>query len=73
MFINIFLFLFISLFTFRTPTKEPTKKLKNIESVTKTEKEKTDRSQQVITSPTVGVTLLKSGNAAKDKRFFISN
>jgi len=36
--------------------------------VTKTEKEKTDRSQQVITSPTVGVTLLKSGNAAKDKR-----
>jgi len=52
----------------RTKTQKPTKKVKSIEPVTKKEKEKTDRSQQVITSPTFGVTLLKSGNAAKDKR-----
>ena len=61
----------ILLFIYRTKTQKPTKKVKSIEPVTKKEKEKTDRSQQVITSPTFGVTLLKSGNAAKDKRFFI--
>ena len=54
----------------RNNIKEPEKDIKNVQSLTTKQKEKTDTSQQVITSPTVGVTLLKSGNAAKDKRFF---
>merc|ERR1712168_779624 len=42
----------------RNNIKEPAKNIKNVQSLTKKQKEKTDRSQQVITSPTVGVTLL---------------